>query len=119
MAAAGPGEVIFLMGLWYVDFHLFVLDLRMVIVTVWKVLRRKGIGEGGAPGVLLQPQMVQLCYAAGQAAAHLSQRLRIPQLAKQHAHKMIPARKSFGVPISAVFTNEPSNRVTISKIHHL
>ena len=70
-------------------------------------------------GAFLQSQMVQLSHTAGQAAANLSQRLGLAQLAKQHAHKLIPARKSFGVPISSMLTNDASKRVTIGKIYDL
>jgi len=36
------------LDVWYVDHQSFMLDLRILAVTVWKVLRREGISQGGS-----------------------------------------------------------------------
>lgn len=37
----------FQLDVWYVDHQSFWLDLRIVVITVWKVLRREGISAAG------------------------------------------------------------------------
>jgi len=37
----------FLLDVWYVDHQSFMLDLRILAVTAWKVLRREGISQEG------------------------------------------------------------------------
>jgi len=37
----------FLLDVWYVDHQGFMLDLRILAVTAWKVLRREGISQEG------------------------------------------------------------------------
>jgi sugar transferase EpsL len=37
----------FELDVWYVDHQSFLLDLRILFITVWKVLRREGISEEG------------------------------------------------------------------------
>lgn len=37
----------FCMDLWYVDHQSFLLDLRIFLITIWKVLRRDGISAAG------------------------------------------------------------------------
>jgi sugar transferase EpsL len=37
----------FSLDVWYVDHQSFVLDLRILVITVWKVLRREGISQEG------------------------------------------------------------------------
>jgi sugar transferase EpsL len=37
----------FALDVWYVDHHSFWLDLKILCLTVWKVLRREGISEPG------------------------------------------------------------------------
>lgn len=78
-----------------------------------------GIGQGGSPGACIQPRMVQLSHTAGQAAAYLLQRLRLAQLTEQHARKLIPARKPFGVPFSPMLTDYAPKPTTISTTYDL
>ena len=78
-----------------------------------------GTGQGGPLRALLQPQMVQLAHTAGQATANLPLRLGLAQLSKQHAHKLIPARKSFRVPVSSMLTHDAPKSIAISKIYNL
>jgi sugar transferase EpsL len=35
------------MDVWYVDHRSFLLDLKIILMTVWKVLRREGISPEG------------------------------------------------------------------------
>ena len=37
----------FKLDVWYVDHHSFWLDLRILLMTVWKVLTREGISQPG------------------------------------------------------------------------
>jgi sugar transferase EpsL len=37
----------FRLDVWYVDNHSFWLDLRIFLVTIWKVIRREGISSAG------------------------------------------------------------------------
>jgi sugar transferase EpsL len=40
-------EAKFDLDVWYVDTHSLTLDLRIIALTIWKVLRREGISEPG------------------------------------------------------------------------
>lgn len=42
-----PWEEKFRLDVWYVDHHSFWLDLRIFLITIWKVIRRKGISAVG------------------------------------------------------------------------
>src|SRR6516225_9562666 len=46
--------------------------------------------------------MFQLPFATSQAAANLAQRMRPPQLAKQHGHKLAPTGETPRVPLCLV-----------------
>jgi sugar transferase EpsL len=37
----------FELDVWYVDHQSFMLDLRILVITIWKVLSREGISEEG------------------------------------------------------------------------
>ena len=37
----------FRLDVWYLDHHNFLLDLRIFLITIWKVLRREGISAAG------------------------------------------------------------------------
>jgi sugar transferase EpsL len=37
----------FELDVWYVNHQSFMLDLRILVITVWKVLRREGISQEG------------------------------------------------------------------------
>lgn len=37
----------FCLDVWYVDHHSFWLDLRIFLITIWKVIRREGISAAG------------------------------------------------------------------------
>jgi lipopolysaccharide/colanic/teichoic acid biosynthesis glycosyltransferase len=37
----------FALDVWYVDHHSLALDLRILGLTLWKVIRREGISENG------------------------------------------------------------------------
>ena len=39
----------FALDVWYVDHHSFGLDLKIVVMTVWKMIKREGISEPGHP----------------------------------------------------------------------
>jgi sugar transferase EpsL len=39
----------FRMDVWYVDHWSFILDLRIILETIWKVFRREGISQPGHP----------------------------------------------------------------------
>jgi lipopolysaccharide/colanic/teichoic acid biosynthesis glycosyltransferase len=41
------GEEKFRLDVWYVDHQCFHLDLRIFLITIWKVLRREGISGAG------------------------------------------------------------------------
>ena len=45
-----------------------------------------------------RPEMRQLALETRQAAADLAQRMRPPELGKQHRHELIPAGEAAGMP---------------------
>jgi hypothetical protein len=63
--------------------------------------------------------MVQFSHARSQATADLSQRLGFAELAKQHTDQLIPAGEPFGVTISSMLANNPTEGLTISKVYDL
>jgi hypothetical protein len=44
----------------------------------------------------MEAQMLRFTKTTGQSTADLSQRMRLPQLAKQHGHELIPAPEPLG-----------------------
>jgi len=46
--------------------------------------------------------MAQLAFAGGQPAADLAQRLRLPELAKQHGNELTPTGETTGVTFGAM-----------------
>jgi sugar transferase EpsL len=42
----------FAMDVWYVDHHSLWLDLKIIVLTMWKISRRDGIDQKGAVGAL-------------------------------------------------------------------
>ncbi|MHB8910332.1 MAG: hypothetical protein ACYDAA_15775 [Syntrophales bacterium] len=45
--------------------------------------------------------MLRFTETAGQAAADLTQRMRLAQLAKKHGHKLIPTTESLGASLGS------------------
>ena len=37
----------FVLDVWYVDHHTLWLDLKILAVTVWKIVKREGIAQSG------------------------------------------------------------------------
>lgn len=56
----------FKLDVWYVDHRSFWLDLRIILLTVWKVLRQEGISQPG------QATMEEFRGSAGSAARHIT-----------------------------------------------
>ena len=57
------------MDVWYVDHRSFWLDLRILKLTLWHVLRRDGINKEGYPTM---PEFMGLAKAASEAQEHKS-----------------------------------------------
>ena len=55
-----------------------------------------GIGQRRSLRSRMEPQMLRFTKTTGQAAADLSQRMGLSQLAKKHGHKLVPATESLG-----------------------
>jgi len=41
------------LDVWYVDHHCLLLDLKIIAMTIWKILKREGIS---APGEVTMPE---------------------------------------------------------------
>jgi hypothetical protein len=78
-----------------------------------------GVSQGGAFGGVGQPEMPQLAFAGGQAAANLAQRLRSPQVTEQHGHELPPTAKSAGMALGAVLDHGAFKLGTGKQLQHL
>jgi hypothetical protein len=75
--------------------------------------------EQGCPGrAVLLVRRVAL-QNAGRAAADLPQRLRLAQLAKQHADEMLPRAEAFAMLVVAVLVNQLPKIMPIKKSYNL
>ena len=64
-----------------------------------------GISERGLVGRLRNAEMLQLAFTTREAAANLTQRTGLPQLAKQHRNELAPAGKSASMTLGAGLSN--------------
>ncbi len=64
------------------------------------------ISQGRALGGVGQTQVTQLAFASGQAPADFAQRVRLPQLAKQHGDELAPAGEAARVPLGSVLPHQ-------------
>jgi len=58
-----------------------------------------GVRQGGLVWRLLDAEMIELPFHRGQPLADLTKGLSLAQLAKQHRHELLPARKPSRVPL--------------------
>src|ERR1017187_4282630 len=78
-----------------------------------------GIGQGGALGRIVQPQVPQLAFAGGRSAADLAQRLRPPQVTEQHGHELPPATEAAGMALGPVLGDRLFKLVAGKQLQHL
>src|SRR5439155_2015075 len=78
------------------------IELLEDTLKQFPVTMRIGVGQSGTLGSVVQPQMPQLAPAGGQAPADLAQRVRLPELAKQHGDELAPTGEAARVALGSM-----------------